>query len=386
MTPVACAVAVVGGGPVGAAAALALYGAGLDVHWLAPAEATATTVAATDRPLALSRASMLLLERLDARAALDGATAIDTVIVSQRGGFGRVVMTAAEAGVPALGGVAAYRDVQGALAAAVQRRAIIGHPSPVSAIEVTPGGDRITATCADGHTVRAQLVVCADGRAAGPLMAGPALERDYGAVALTAMIAAAQPHCGRAFERFTADGPIALLPRGDGYALVWTLLPAQAERLLACPDAAFLAALQSAFGATAGPFNGVSARGLYPLALRAARKVTAPRVVAIGNAAQTLHPVAGQGLNLGLRDAWEFAQIAAEHAHDPGAPSVLQSYAARRRVDRWATIAVTDSLARVFAPEAGWARALRGAGFAALGGLPPVRRYLARRMIFGMRA
>ncbi len=381
-SPATCAVAVAGGGPVGAAAALALYGAGIDVHWLAAAD----TPAPADRPLALSRASQLLLERLDARAALDGATAIDQVIVSQRGGFGRLVVTAAEAGVPALGCVAAYRDVQAALAAAVQRRYIVCHAAAVSAVEVSPEGERITATCADGHAVSAQLVVCADGRAAGPLMDGPVLERDYGAMALTANLAAAQPHRGRAFERFTADGQIALLPRGDGYALVWTLPPAEAERLLACAAAEFLAALQSAFGAAAGPFTGVNARGLHPLALRAARKVTAPRTVAIGNAAQTLHPVAGQGLNLGLRDAWEFAQIAAEHAHDPGAPSVLRAYAARRRVDRWATIAVTDSLARVFAPEAGWARGLRGAGFAVLNGLPPVRRSLARRMIFGARA
>ncbi|MGH8620024.1 MAG: FAD-dependent monooxygenase, partial [Burkholderiales bacterium] len=138
--------------------------------------------------------------------------------------------------------------------------------------------------------------------------------------------------------------------------------------------------------AAAGPFTGVGARGVHPLALRAARQVTAPRRVAIGNAAQTLHPVAGQGFNLGLRDAWEFAQIAAEHAHDPGAPPVLRAYAARRRVDRWATIAVTDSLARVFMPEAGWARGLRGAGFAVLDGLPSARRFLARRMMFGVRA
>jgi 2-octaprenyl-6-methoxyphenol hydroxylase len=380
--PARCAVVVAGGGPVGAAAALALHGAGIAVHWLAPAESLTPTA---DRPIALSRASALLLERLDARAALAGATAIDTIIVSQRGGFGRVVMTAAEAGVPALGGVAAYRDVQAALAAAVHRRSIVCHPAAVSAVDAEDD-HRITVTCADGHAVSAQLMVCADGRAAGPFLNGPALERDYGAMALTANLAAAQPHRGRAFERFTVTGPIALLPRGDGYALVWTLPPVEAERLLACPDTEFLVALQSAFGVAAGPFTAVRARSVHPLTLRAARKVTAQRTVAIGNAAQTLHPVAGQGLNLGLRDAWEFAQIAAEHAHDPGAPSVLQSYAARRRVDRWATIAVTDSLARVFAPEAGWARALRGAGFAALGGLPPVRRYLARRMIFGARA
>jgi len=382
-TPVSCAVIVAGGGPVGAAAALALHSVGLDVHWLAPAEAAP----AADRPLALSRASVLLLERLEASAAVGGATAIDSVTVSQRGGFGRVVMTAGEAGVPALGCVAAYRDVQAALAAAVRRRALVCHPAAVSAFDMpAPDSDRITVTCDDGHVVHAQLLVCADGRAARPIVGGSALEHDYGATALTANLMVAQPHRGRAFERFTADGPIALLPRGEGYALVWTLPPAAAERLLACPEAAFLTALQSAFGTAAGAFTGVSARGLHPLMLRAARKVTAPRVVAIGNAAQTLHPVAGQGLNLGLRDAWEFAQLAAGHAHDPGAAPVLRAYASRRRVDRWATIAVTDSLARVFAPEAGWARVLRGAGFAALGGLPPARRYLARRMMFGARA
>jgi 2-octaprenyl-6-methoxyphenol hydroxylase len=380
--PDCCDVAIAGGGPVGAACALALAARGFSVRWLAPREAA---TGADQRPLALSQASVQLLQRLGAQAGVAQATPIAAVHVSQRGGFGRLVMTARDAGVPALGCVGAYRDVHHALLAAAERGAVPRVLSAVAAATLAPAADAVAVQCADGGTVGAKLLVCADG-GAGLLAQRQTVERDYRASALTATIQANEPHGGRAFERFTADGPIALLPRGEGYALVWTLPAASAAALAEAPAADFLAALQSAFGQAAGAFTAVSERALHALKLRALRQVTAPRIVAIGNAAQTLHPVAGQGLNLGLRDAWELAQVLADHAHDPGAADALAAYAAKRRFDRWATIGLTDGLARVFLPDQDWARGLRGMGLAALGSLPPLRRAFARRMIFGARA
>jgi 2-octaprenyl-6-methoxyphenol hydroxylase len=380
--PDRCDVAIAGGGPVGAACALALTARGFDVRWLAPGD----TATGTDlRPLALSQASVQLLQRLGAQAGVAQATPISAVHVSQRGGFGRLVMTARDAGVPALGCVGVYRDVHHALLAATERCAVPRGLSAVTAAALAPAADVVDVRCADGSTVNAKFLVCADG-GSGLLAQLPAFERDYRASALTAIVRASESHGGRAFERFTPDGPIALLPRGEGYALVWTLPPASASALAVAPAAEFLAALQAAFGGGAGTFTVVSERALHALKLRALRQLTAPRIAAIGNAAQTLHPVAGQGLNLGLRDAWELAQVLADHAHDPGAAAALAAYAAKRRFDRWATIGLTDGLARVFLPDQDWAHGLRGMGLAALGGLPPLRRAFARRMIFGARA
>ncbi len=380
--PDRCDVAIAGGGPVGAACALALTARGLDVRWLAPRE---TAAGADLRPLALSQASVQLLQRLGAQAGVAQATPISAVHVSQRGGFGRLVMMARDAGVPALGCVGVYRDVHHALLAAAERCAVPRGLSAVTAAALAPSADTVAVQCADGSAVSAKLLVCADG-GAGLLAQLPAFERDYRASALTAIVRASEPHGGRAFERFTADGPIALLPCSEGYALVWTLAPASAAALAEAPATGFLTALQDAFGQAAGSFTAVSERALHALKLRALRQLTAPRTVAIGNAAQTLHPVAGQGLNLGLRDAWELAQVLADHAHDPGASAALAAYAAKRRFDRWATIGLTDGLARVFLPDQDWARGLRGMGLAALGSLPPLRRAFARRMIFGARA
>jgi 2-octaprenyl-6-methoxyphenol hydroxylase len=332
-----------GAGPVGCVAALALKKAGFDVRLL-----DAAPPAPGFRPIALSHASRLILERLGAWQGI-AATPITEVEVSQAGGFGRTRFDARDAGVPALGYVADY----GALAASLRALA-----APLLAEEVS-------ARC----TVHAEGIAEAE-------------EKRYAQDALVALVRIEPAAQGTAFERFTPEGPLALLPFGGAYAIVWSASPERSRRLCSCAEGEFLAALAAAAGRRAGRAVMVEMRAASPLALRVRRSRTARRAVYLGNAAQTLHPVAGQGLNLGLRDAWELAQ-GLRGAADPGEPARLAAYAASRRFDAAATIGVTDLLARGFLGSSRIARAARGAALTALDLLPAPRRFFARRMIFG---
>ncbi|HZS80337.1 MAG TPA: FAD-dependent monooxygenase, partial [Herbaspirillum sp.] len=210
-----------------------------------------------------------------------------------------------------------------------------------------------------------------------------ARQRDYDQVAIITHVktSARIPH--RAFERFTAEGPLALLPQDDGYALVWCTRPASAQALLALDDQAFLHALGETFGERVGRFTACDARKSYPLGLNAEPGMSA-RTVAIGNAAQTLHPVAGQGLNLGLRDAVTLASALTRNACDPAA---LVQFARQRRRDRNAVINSTDLMARVFAsaPDGAPAQTLLGLSLGLIDVITPVKRLLAERMMFGWR-
>jgi 2-octaprenyl-6-methoxyphenol hydroxylase len=296
-------VLIVGGGPVGAAVALALSGSGLAV---ALVEARAPQAAQSDpRPIALSHGSRQILERLGVWERLQPATPIERIHISQRGGFGRVEFDADEAGLPALGYVVDYGQLADALAAAVEAR---GDCRVVrAAVSAIRGGRDVAEASlgtADG-AARARLIVLAEG---GALGAARMHTRDYRQSVVTARVKSARPHRNVAYERFTPRGPLALLPMEGRLALVWTTTPAHAQQLCELPDAEFLAQLQDAFGGRLGAFSHVSGRASFPLALKIAESATEPRVVALGNAAQTLHPVAGQGLNLGLRDAWELAE------------------------------------------------------------------------------
>jgi 2-octaprenyl-6-methoxyphenol hydroxylase len=189
-------------------------------------------------------------------------------------------------------------------------------------------------------------------------------------------------HDGLAYERFTPDGPVALLPEDDHCGLVWTHTPASAQAALALDDDAFLAALSQRFGSRAGRFLRVGPRRSFPLALEFAQPVTATRVVAIGNAAQALHPIAGQGFNLGLRDAHTLAEVvAASRVADLGTPPMLARYAAQRAGDRRAGIAFTHALVHLFGGSA--LRWPRGAGVALLDAFAPAKRAFTRRMLYG---
>ena len=340
-------VLILGAGPVGCTLAAALRGGPHAVRLVDPGRGA--PAGATFRPIALSHASRLILERIGAWGAFP-ATPIADIHVSQAGAFGRTRLAAAECGVPALGYVTQYAALVAALRARVE-------------VEASPAGE-------------ASLTVHAEG--AGSEV--PA--RGYGHEALVARVAAEPAPAATAFERFTPDGPLALLPLGDQWAVIWGLPPARAEALAAAPAREFLAALQAAFGGRAGAFVEVRERLRVPLALRLRLARVRGREVYIGNAAQTLHPVAGQGLNLGLRDAWDLAQ-SLQSAGDAGEARALARFAAGRRLDAAATIGVTELLARGFAGGAMPARALRGAALTCLDLLPAARRFFARRMIFG---
>ena len=182
-----------------------------------------------------------------------------------------------------------------------------------------------------------------------------------------------------AYERFTPEGPVALLPSGDRFALVWTVSPEAAQEILALDDTAFLARLHGHFGDRLGKFIETGKRAGFPLALKYATPVTACRAVLIGNAAQTLHPVAGQGFNLGLRDAWELAEEIIAPPADIGMPVMLARYRDKRRTDSSVGRIFTDSLIKLFSNDDLVLGALRNTGLSALDCLPQAKRFVARR-------
>lgn len=372
-------VAVVGAGPVGAVAAALCARGGRRVEVFEARAAPATDA----RTLALSHASRELVESAGGwpRA---GTTAIDAIHVSQKGAPGRTLLSAADQGLPALGYTVGSGALTGALAEGLERAGIaVRYGASCEHVAL----DHVGATLrfASGAEARARLLVLADGGANASKIPGIAFrEKDYGQVAVVARVAADRAHEGRAYERFTPQGPVALLPIEGRYALVYTARPREAGRLLDLDDASFLAALQEHFGDRAGRFTAVEARASFPLRLRAVNVPVALRTAIVGNAAQALHPIAGQGLNLGLRDAATLADLVQAASGDAiGSPAMLQSYAASRRRDASRGIAFTDFLASVFgegslAPSWG-----RGLALTLLDLLPPARRALARRMIHG---
>lgn len=374
---------IVGGGPVGAAAALALRGSGLAVGLV---EARAPLAAHADpRPIALSHGSRLILERIGMWDALAPVTPIERIHVSQRGGFGRVQLDAAEAHLPALGYVVDYGRLATTLAGAIETQDGC-RPVRATVTALEAGPESTLARFEAGHVsgqATARLLVVAEG---GTLALTRMRTRDYGQSVVTARVASEAPHRNVAYERFTPEGPLALLPLGEQLALVWTTTPERAQQLCELPETGFLEQLQSAFGGRLGAFRQASARTRYPLALKVADRIAKPRVIALGNAAQTLHPVAGQGLNLGLRDAWELAETArGRDKNEIGGIEHLKAYQARRRFDRRGGIGVTDALVRLFSNDIAPFRLARGLGLVALGAVPPARDFLVRRMTFGSR-
>ena len=381
-------VVIVGAGPVGATLALALAGGELDVASL---DARApNTLARGDRSLALSHGARLIFDRLgvwsEVAAAPGAVTAITAIDVSQRGGFGAARLDAREHGVPALGYVVSYRALQAALDAGLVRAGLaVQYGVAVIRVDATPAyavihGERDGAAC----EWTARVAAVADG--GGEIVAGSSRHRhDYRQVALVAKLWTRQPHCGVAYERFTPEGPMALLPEGDHYGLVWTTTPAQGAALLAMPDDEFLVALAQRFGARVGGFLKSGDRRTFPLVLEFAGAVIGARTVLLGNAAQALHPVAGQGFNLGVRDAYELAQALLATPRDRlGAADALSAYARRRLGDRWAGIALTHGLLNVFGTDAALLRWPRGLALTLLDALPPLKRIFTHSMLYGI--
>ncbi|MBI4988412.1 MAG: FAD-dependent monooxygenase [Rhodocyclales bacterium] len=373
-------VAIVGGGPVGLALALLLRQAGIACEVI---DARQSGDAGSDRRvLALSHGSRQILDRLGAWTAI-GATPISTIHVSQQGRLGRTLIKAEEAGVPALGYVAEAGRVGAALAQSCAAAGVaIRHGTRVTDSETA--ADRVLLQCAapqGSEAIPAQLVAWAEGAISEET---DIRRRDYGQQAIIASVQTREAPSGMAYERFTANGPVALLPLSDRYALVWTVPDNESAGLLALDDRDFLSCLNDAFSGRF-EFAGASERTAFPLGLRYRETPVAGRAVWLGNAAQTLHPVAGQGFNLALRDVTQLARLLQEGPADCGSAALLARHAAARQLDRRGTIGFTDGLVRLFGLRGGLAGHARGAGLLALDLLPAARRFLARRMIFGAR-
>ncbi|WP_288377879.1 FAD-dependent monooxygenase [uncultured Massilia sp.] len=376
-------VAICGAGPAGLALAAFLARRGVSGERIALIDGKSLGQAITDpRSIALSWGSVQLLEEV--RAWPLPATPIHEIHVSRRGQLGRSLMDRAEHGVPALGYVARYGDVVDALARACASAGVHTlRPARVDGFDEEDAAVQLRLD--DGRTVLAKVAVQAEGGVFGQ-QESKAHQRDYEQTALIARVTVSEPIPHRAFERFTDEGPLALLPQdaegedaGHTYALVWCMRPERALDIQRLDDSAFLRQLTDAFGARLGAFTAASPRVAFPLGLNAEARATA-RTVAIGNAAQTLHPVAGQGLNLGLRDA----AVLSRHLARGATPDAIAAFMVERHQDRRLTIGLTDTMARAFVGR-GPLQPLLGLSLAALDIVKPARLLLADLMMFGRR-
>jgi 2-octaprenyl-6-methoxyphenol hydroxylase len=317
------------------------------------------------------------------------ATAIRNIHISDQGRFGFARIDAREQGLQALGFVLTNRVIGAALWQRLQQAQVeILAPAAVKAVEPASGARVLRCALADREmTVRARLVVAADGaRSVVREAAGIRVHtRDYDQVAVVSNVTAQRFHDHIAYERFTPDGPLALLPLSQGrMGLIWTLAPQAAGGVSELTEEAFLARLQRAFGFRLGRFTRVGRRQLYPLALSHCDMHVAERLALVGNAAQALHPIAGQGFNLGLRDAACLAELIADARQaqgadfDPGDGLLLDRYRHWRTQDQPRIVQFTDALVRVFMQPFTPVKWLRDAGLLAFDLLPPAKRAMAQ--------
>jgi len=388
-------VAIVGGGLVGASLALALRPLGLKIALIEaqlPAESL-THPSFDERTTALANGSVRTFDALGVWADMRRESApIRRIHVSEQGRFGMARIEAAEQGLPALGYVLRNRVIGAALWQGLQQTRDLEVIAPARVLGTSLVGNcrclRLEAQGAE-RQLEARLVVAADGaRSLVREQAGIGAEHwDYEQTAITTTVTTQKFHEHTAFERFTPEGPIAVLPLPDGRCgFVWTHRPAEAQRLLELGDADFLAELQEAFGFRLGRLLKAAPRAAYPLALTRSTSHTAERLAVVGNAAQGLHPIAGQGFNLGLRDAACLAEILSDSIVpgtevDPGAPAILSAYSDWRDEDRRRIVAFTDGLVRLFASPLGALRGLRSLGLLAFDSAPLAKRAMARLSI-----
>ena len=392
-------VIIAGGGMVGACLAHALARDGLRAAVVEPFPLdSASQPSYDDRAIALAYGTRCILEGLGVWDGLGpAAEPIREVHVSDRGHFGFTRLDARDEEVEALGYVVTGRDLGHALLgplAVAGGGADLVCPARVQDFAIGPDEVRVAVepvpgAVSDGaasmpRTLTAGLLVAADGgRSAIRARLGvPQREHAYRHHAVIANVTPALPHRGVAYERFTDTGPLALLPMTDDRCgLVWTVRDDDLADVLALDDRRFLARLQERFGFRLGRFTAVGRRSHYPLELRLARTQVLERVAIIGNAAHTVHPIAGQGFNLGIRDVAALAGVLAD-AHrdgrDLGSLDVLERYAAARRSDHRAVVLATDALARLFASPIAPLQLARNLGMVALDALPPLKRALAR--------
>jgi 2-octaprenyl-6-methoxyphenol hydroxylase len=376
-------IAIVGGGMVGASLAVALEGLGRRAALIeAVPHDSAAQPSFDDRTTALSNGSRRILETLgvwdDVAAA---ATPIARIHVSDQGHFGFARIAAEEQGLAALGSVVPNRVLGAALWSRLAHRSDVTLHCPAKLARIETGDPHVEleVTAPGGATslIRAHLVVAADGIASAVRTAfGVGAEtRDYQQTAVITTVLPRKFHAHTAYERFTPAGPLALLPLADGRCtLVLTLSRALAEAAMGWSDAEFLAELQRRFGFRLGRFLKVGRRVAYPLSLTRAERTSAGRCIIVGNAAQGLHPVAGMGFNLGLRDVASLAELLGERTDLDAVPGVYDSW---RAGDRREIIAFTDGLVRLFSSPFGPVRRLRNLGLLAFDLLPPAKAALS---------
>jgi 2-octaprenyl-6-methoxyphenol hydroxylase len=302
--------------------------------------------------------------------------------VTQKHSSGHTVLRAEELNVSAMGYVLPYTALHTALQQSLQRSDV--HCLYGAAVSNLGSTGEITYTHqGKEHSLTTRLAVVAEG---GKLLetSRPPKITDYGQSGVIAHVISTSPVPGKAFEHFTPQGPMALLPYLDGYELVLTAPHAKAEEMLKWDDATFLQNLQEHFGDRVGTFTTVGPRNCYPLRLKRAPDITFPHTVLIGNAAQTLHPVAGQGFNMGIRDAWELAQVILDSApEDIGSATMCAAYRKSRRLDRNAGIRFTDGLVRLFSNDLPLLGRVRSAALTLLDRISPAKKFVAKRMMFG---
>ena len=383
-------IAIVGGGMVGASLAVALAPLGLKVALVeAVPHGNASQPSFDERTTALSNASRRMLETLGVWSDVQAsATPIRKIHVSDQGRFGFARIDAAEQGLTAMGYVVPNRALGKALWSQLQASANIHVYCPAEVSRITAGEHAVTLEIAGSSpavAIDTRLVVAADGAqsAVRSAFGVEAESRDYEQTAVITTVLPQKFHDGVAYERFTGSGPLALLPlEGGRCTLVLTMSRAMAEVAMEWSDVEFLAEVQRRFGFRLGRFLKVGRRVSYPLSLTRAARTSAGRCVIVGNAAQGLHPVAGMGFNLGLRDVASLAELIAERrqeAHfDAGSASLLAEYDAWRAADRGGVIAFTDGLVRMFASPLGVVRRLRNVGLLAFDLLPPAKDALSR--------
>ncbi|KJK08821.1 MULTISPECIES: 2-octaprenyl-6-methoxyphenyl hydroxylase [Pseudomonas] len=379
--------AIIGGGLVGASLALALQAGAKTRGWkilliepFAPGDSYQPSYDA--RSSALSFGTRQIYERLGLWQQISRrAEPIRQIQVSDRGRFGATRLDALEEGVPALGYVVENAWLGQCLWKGLDAEVVSWRcPAEVTAMQALEDGYQLTLN--DDTVVECDLAVLADGGRSGlrEQLGIHVSSRPYNQSALIANITPSEAHCGQAFERFTDEGPMALLPLPENRcALVWTRAGMDAKRLAEVDERSFLSELQSVFGYRLGTLRQVGARHLYPLSLIEAQEQVRPHLVVLGNAAHSLHPIAGQGFNLSLRDVQALAEGLLAGPAVPGDFATLQAYRERQRLDQELTVGFSDRVTRLFGSAQPLIATGRNLGLLGLDLLPPAKRWFARQ-------
>ncbi|MCG7490589.1 2-octaprenyl-6-methoxyphenyl hydroxylase [Vibrio sp. Of14-4] len=367
-------IVITGGAMAGMTLALAvskLSGSSLSIAVVEPYQADYDAHPGFDsRAIALSLGTVNILKQYDLwQGMAEFATPIKHIHVSDRGHAGMTDIDHQEIPVDALGYVVELTDVGRYYSEQLSQHKNIHLLCPARVSQIERLQHQVCVTLNDGQSLASKLLVAADG-ARSTCCEQLEVEselHDFEQVAVIANVKTAQAHQGRAFERFTSSGPLALLPMSEQrMSLVWCLKPDQATQIMSLDDSEFKQALQAAFGWRLGEFQTIGHRSSYPLQQSFRQQNTSHRLAIIGNAAQTLHPIAGQGFNLGIRDIATLAESIMSHVQDPGDYSVLSQYQRRRELDRSMTLSLTSSLVHIFSNDYLSFRVARNLGLAAM--------------------